>query len=237
MSDMTEDPFLHEDPKPLVERLEACLPLIDDGPDETTWCSVLGADLREAVTVVAELAAAPHQWLAICNAIIAAMPPGTWEAHHAAEHPCGNPLPVAVAAMTRRMTELDGLLSAAIDSNVNKIMAMSDYQVSALTRLDGSNPDDAARLGKQACQLAILQHRITGLEADLREERERVAHMRVEWGAEVAALGQSPNKDTARLEWMFLNSDKTSAEDLTFESPDAWRAWVDDLMQQPKEPT
>lgn len=33
--------------------------------------------------------------------------------------------------------------------------------------------------------------------------------------------------DTQRIEWMFQNCQDTSAEDLQFESPDAWRAWVD----------
>ena len=45
----------------LADRLRACLPVIGDSPDESTWCCVLGSDLREAVeelTRLAELKAA-----------------------------------------------------------------------------------------------------------------------------------------------------------------------------------
>ena len=33
----------------LVERLRDCLPMVSDGQDHKTWCSVLGSDLRSAV--------------------------------------------------------------------------------------------------------------------------------------------------------------------------------------------
>lgn len=37
--------------------------------------------------------------------------------------------------------------------------------------------------------------------------------------------------DTQRIEWMFSNCQDKSAEDLEFENPDAWRAWVDAAME------
>jgi len=70
-------------------------------------------------------------------------------------------------AAKERIEKLDTALQAAINSNCDKIMAMSDEQVTALTRLDGSNPDDVARLGRQAFELARQKVRIASLEAEL----------------------------------------------------------------------
>lgn len=39
-----------------------------------------------------------------------------------------------------------------------KILAMSDEQVKALCRLEGHDPDDQAKLAKQAGEIAILRH-------------------------------------------------------------------------------
>ena len=36
----------------LVDRLRQCLPTMNDGPDDKTWCSVLGADLRAAIDAI-----------------------------------------------------------------------------------------------------------------------------------------------------------------------------------------
>ena len=43
--------------------------------------------------------------------------------------------------------------------------------------------------------------------------------------------GARASTDTQRIEWMFLNCQDKSAEDLEFENPDAWRAWVDAAMK------
>lgn len=123
-------------------------PLPDDPSqlDPITWAQIRDRMLEAAdriesdQAIIAELADAPNQWLAICNAIIAAMPPGTWEAHHAAEHECGSALPVAVAEMAGHIADLEALLA---------------------------------------------------------EEMNRTASMRVEWGAEVAALTKW--RDTAAM--------------------------------------
>jgi uncharacterized coiled-coil protein SlyX len=90
------------------------------------------------------------QWGRIVRACIDSMPPGHMALYAAAEHPCGNPLPVAVLALTERIAEADNRIST-----------------------DGR----------------LVAH----LEAELVEERNRIASMRTECGAEVAAL-------TARLE-------------------------------------
>jgi hypothetical protein len=85
-----------------------------------------------------------------------------------------------VAAKDARIAELSQALQKSIDSNVDKIMAMTDDQVAALTRLDGSNPEDSARLGKQACELAIAAVRIA-------EQDEEIARLCAEL-ARVTAL-------------------------------------------------
>lgn len=53
------------------------------------------------------------------------------------------------------------------DSECEKIMAMSEQQITALTRMQGSNPDDVAKIGKMACDLALKDVAIQRLEADL----------------------------------------------------------------------
>jgi len=73
-----------------------------------------------------------------------------------------------VLDLMNRNQELNTALQTAINSNCDKIMAMSDEQVAALTRLDGSNPDDAARLARQAFELSQQKVRITDLESQLK---------------------------------------------------------------------
>lgn len=73
------------------------------------------------------------------------------------------------AATIERLTaELDSRL----DSDLDKILAMSDEQVTALTRLEGSNPDDVAALARKAMQCAVLTVERDELRADLDAERD-----------------------------------------------------------------
>jgi len=43
------------EPTGLIKRLRECLPMVGDGMDDKTWCSVLGADLREAIDELTRL--------------------------------------------------------------------------------------------------------------------------------------------------------------------------------------
>ncbi len=95
------------------------------------------------------------QWTGIMQACIAAMPAGHMSQHAAAEHPCGNPLPAAVAALTGR---------------------------------------------------------IAGLEADLVEERNRIASMRKEHCDEVSYLLERDKSLRARLDSLTLESGARIAE-------------------------
>lgn len=67
----------------------------------------------------------------------------------------------------QRIAELTKAMDEMAESECDKIMAMSEDQISALTRLEGRNPDDVARLGKQACELALKTLRIEQLEAEI----------------------------------------------------------------------
>mgnify|MGYP002681961300 CR=1 FL=1 len=51
------------------------------------------------------------------------------------------------------------------DSSIDKLMGLTDEQVTALTRLEGSNPDDAERIAKQAMKLAMLNVELTTLQS------------------------------------------------------------------------
>jgi hypothetical protein len=43
-------------PPDLIERLRQALPMLNGGPDDKTWCCVLGSDLRDAVDALAAIA-------------------------------------------------------------------------------------------------------------------------------------------------------------------------------------
>jgi hypothetical protein len=112
-----------------------------------------------------------------------------WEAERAASAEEARKLPTVMGA---RIEELEEALQQSIDSNVDKIMAMTDDQVAALTRLDGSNPEDSARLGKQACELAIAAVRIA-------EQDEEIARLRSALNAMLTHMGMDEddwNKST-----------------------------------------
>ena len=67
----------------------------------------------------------------------------------------------------QRIEALEAELAALRDSECDKIMAMSETQMNALTRMQGSNPDDVAKIGKMACDLALKDVAIQRLEAEL----------------------------------------------------------------------
>jgi hypothetical protein len=56
-------------------------------------------------------------------------------------------------------------LQGSIDSNLNKLLEMTDEQVTALTRLEGSNPEDVAALARKTMELAVANVKLSELEA------------------------------------------------------------------------
>ena len=73
------------------------------------------------------------------------------------------------AALTpeQRIEALEAELAALRDSECDKIMAMSETQINALTRMQGSNPKDIAQLGRMAARAAIKDVEINRLRAEL----------------------------------------------------------------------
>lgn len=63
------------------------------------------------------------------------------------------------------IAELEGQVAELTESECDKIMAMSDDQISALLRQDGHDPADVARLGQQAVKLAVQEVKLKELEA------------------------------------------------------------------------
>lgn len=84
----------------------------------------------------------------------------------------------------RRIEALEAELAKLRDSECDKIMAMSEDQIAALTRMQGSNPDDVAKIGRMACDLALKDVAIQRLEAELaaaKRDAERYRLLRGRW--------------------------------------------------------
>ena len=66
-----------------------------------------------------------------------------------------------------RVEALEAELAILRDSECDKIMAMSETQINALTRIQGSNPEDIAQLGRMTARAAIKDVEINRLRAEL----------------------------------------------------------------------
>ena len=139
------------------------------------WCVPVRAAAQPAGDAAMSRDELQDQWSLIIQSCIDVMPAGHMAKYATAAHACGSPLPVAVAALTARIAALEALSVTSIlldfvpgDGDGLEVYAKSVADVEAL-------------LSKQG-------ERIEGLESDLVEERNRIASMRTDWGAEVAAL-------------------------------------------------
>ena len=72
--------------------------------------------------------------------------------------------PTQIEQLTARVRELEeenarlnGVIESNIDDGIDKIMAMSDEQVSALAGFEGSNPEDKATIARQCMDIAMLR--------------------------------------------------------------------------------
>lgn len=80
----------------------------------------------------------------------------------------------------QRIAALEAELAKFAESECDKIMAMSEEQITALTRMQGSNPDDVAKICRMACDLALKDVAIQRLEAELAAcRREKESHIGV----------------------------------------------------------
>lgn len=64
---------------------------------------------------------------------------------------------------------LERKIKSMVDENVDKVLAMSDKQVTALTVMDGHNPDDVAKISRHAAETAILKSKINSLEYQIKQ--------------------------------------------------------------------
>lgn len=81
-------------------------------------------------------------------------------------------------ALGQAREELERVRDAAVDESMNKILAMSDEQITALSRLEGHDPKDEATIARQAGELAMLtvdndslRERASAAEADAAQMR------------------------------------------------------------------
>lgn len=87
-----------------------------------------------------------------------------------------------VERLEKKLAELESLyaekcLQDPIDCNLNKLLAMTDEQVTALTRLEGSNPEEVAALARKTMELAIANVKLAAAETSANELRRAVAEL------------------------------------------------------------
>lgn len=78
-----------------------------------------------------------------------------------------------------KLAESEKCLQDSIDCNLNKLLAMTDEQVTALTRLEGSNPEEVAALARKTMELAVANVKLATAEEKLAalESQEPFAHL------------------------------------------------------------
>ena len=89
------------------------------------------------------------------------------------------PLLQTIEQLTARVRELEeenarlnGVIESNIDDGIDKIMAMSDEQVSALAGFEGSNPEDKATIARQCMDIAMLRVDLAASQAYAEQLRE-----------------------------------------------------------------
>jgi hypothetical protein len=97
-----------------------------------------------------------EQFAMVMQACADAMPAGHWAQHAAAEHPSGNPMPVAVAAMTERIAGLEADL-AERDTRIASMRTEHGKEAAELTERARHAEDvvDAAREGIDKLEMVL----------------------------------------------------------------------------------
>ena len=75
-------------------------------------------------------------------------------------------LTARVRELEEENTRLNGVIESNIDDGIDKIMAMSDEQVSALAGFEGSNPEDKATIARQCVDIAMLRVDLAAAQED-----------------------------------------------------------------------
>ncbi len=77
-----------------------------------------------------------------------------------------------VRELEEENARLNGVIESNIDDGIDKIMAMSDEQVSALAGFEGSNPEDKATIARQCMDIAMLRVDLAASQAYAEQLRE-----------------------------------------------------------------
>ena len=75
-------------------------------------------------------------------------------------------LTARVRELEEENARLNGVIESNIDDGIDKIMAMSDEQVSALAGFEGSNPEDKATIVRQCMDIAMLRVELSALKEE-----------------------------------------------------------------------
>ena len=102
-------------------------------------------------------------------------------------------LTARVRELEEENARLNGVIESNIDDGIDKIMAMSDEQVSALAGFEGSNPEDKATIARQCMDIAML--RVDLAASQLHAEQLRAALEKI---GEVA----SPYRDGVKFNYI-----------------------------------
>jgi hypothetical protein len=96
------------------------------------------------------------------------------------------PPPLSVVWQARD-AEIAELQEKHADESIDKIMKMSDAQINALCAFDGHHPDDEARLGRQAVEIALLKFKLMQAEREAVRKCAEICRARLEeWYSSVA---------------------------------------------------
>ena len=77
-----------------------------------------------------------------------------------------------VRELEEENARLNGVIESNIDDGIDKIMAMSDEQISALAGFEGSNPQDKATIARQCMDIAMLRFDLAASQAYAEQLRE-----------------------------------------------------------------
>ena len=81
-------------------------------------------------------------------------------------------LTARVRELEEENARLNGVIESNIDDGIDKIMAMSDEQVSALAGFEGSNPEDKATIARQCMDIAMLRAKLAASQLHAEQLRE-----------------------------------------------------------------
>jgi hypothetical protein len=80
-------------------------------------------------------------------------------------------------AAREEIERLNSVIDNNIDDGIDKIMAMSDEQISALAGYEGRNPEDQAKIARQCMDIALLKTQLAAHQLVIQQMREVLVEM------------------------------------------------------------